>query len=88
MQLSALRFVLGINCLISVGRPAAFSFNINTPSRYRMTNHDCSGEATSDVFLSTVSIVYGHRQHTMAVYGITRALLVGVRSLFEGREND
>jgi hypothetical protein len=55
MQYSALVFVLYINSLVSVGRTAAFSVNINTPLDYRGTTTDYIGAVSSDIYLSTVS---------------------------------
>jgi hypothetical protein len=72
MQFSVLVFVVYINNLVSVGRTVPFSVNNNKPSNYRETTHDCTGAVSSDVFLSTVSIL--------------RALLVCVVNGRERRE--
>jgi hypothetical protein len=57
MQFSALVFVLYINSLVSVGLMAAFSVNMNIHSHYHATATVCPGTVSSDVYLSTVSIM-------------------------------
>jgi hypothetical protein len=70
MQFSVLVFVVYINNLVSIGRTAPSS--VNNKRNYRETSHECSGAVSSNVYLSTVSIL--------------RALLVCVVNVREERE--
>jgi hypothetical protein len=74
MQFSGLVFVLYINSLVSVRCTAGFSLNVDIPSDYRGTRHNCTIAVSSDIYMSTVSI--------------TRVLVVSVVNVREGREDD